>query len=693
MQGRLRAAKTSAMALAGTLLLCASVAPSAQAGWLPPVSLSAAGENTGAPHVVLDAQGNATAVWGAWNGEHGVIESAYRPAGEGWQAPVVISDVGEETVLLAGERSADYPTIAVDANGAVTVVWERGTGSDETVIQSTSRDPGGAWGTPVDISYPAPTASTEEPRVGVDADGEATAVWKHSGVLQSADRPAGGSWQMPVDISEAGHEALTPQAAVDAAGDATAVWMIQEGGLLVARTSYRPAGSGWRTPEALSAQGEEGGDPQIALDAHGDALAVWTKDVGYDNIVRGSYRPASGAWQGPADISAEGEDAQSPQVALDGSRDALVAWAGDTNIAGGYVQAKATYRPAAGGWEAAAVLSEDGGNAFPTDLAFDQQGNAVVVWERSTETDNIVQSDYRPAGEGAWQAPASLSAEGRKSFDPVVVLDAEGEVKAAQGDATVVWTSGEGEYCREIQSECPDPVRYTVQAAGYDTDPPSAESLQAPATGTVGKPVEFSASSVDSWSPRLEFGDGTSADSTSALHTYTAPGEYTVQYASTEVLGYRTSTRRAIKILPAQSGGGGSSSASTTPSLTTITNPPAATGAPLPKGTPPAPTGSHGPLAPPRLGLARQTLRAILAQGSVAVVCRLDTPGTCTVRGPAGDAHTTSSAARWRPVAVRLTRKMLARLGHGHSLELPLLVTVRVNDGSTRTIRLSLAVR
>ncbi len=676
------------MALAGTLVLCASVAPSAQAGWLPPVSLSAAGEHTGAPHVVLDAQGNATAVWEAWNGEHTVIESAYRPAGEGWQTPVVISDVGEEAVLVAGERDADYPTIAVDASGAVTVVWERGTGSDETVIQSTYRDPAGAWKAPVDVSYPAPTASTEEPRVGVDANGEATAVWKHSGVLQSADRPAGDSWQTPVDISEAGHEALTPQAAVDAAGDATAVWMIQEGGSLVARTAYKPAGGSWQAPEALTAKGEEGGDPQIALDAHGDALAVWTKAVGYDNVVRGAYRPAGGSWQAPADISAESEDAQYPQVALDGSGDALVAWGGDTNTLGGYVRAKATYRPATGGWEATAILSEDGGNAFPTDLAFDQQGNAVVVWERSTAADNIVQSDYRPAGEGAWQEPTSLSAEGRKSFDPVVVLDAEGEAKAAQGDATVVWTSGEGEYCGEGGRECPDPVRYTVQAAGYDADPPPTENLQAPTTGTVGEPVAFSASTVDSWSPHLEFGDGASADSTSALHTYTEPGEYTVQYASTEVLGYRASTRRTITILPAQAGGGSSSGSSST------TSPPggATTSAPPPKGPLIPLTGSVGSLAP-RLALARQTLRAILAQGTVAVVCRLHGPGTCTVRGPAGDAHMTSSALHWRPVAVRLTRKMLARLRHGHSFELPLLVTVRVNDGSTRTIRLSLAVR
>jgi hypothetical protein len=58
------------------------VAPATQAAWLPSVDLSEAGEHTGAPQVVLDAQGNATAVWDTWNGNDTLVESAYRPAGE-----------------------------------------------------------------------------------------------------------------------------------------------------------------------------------------------------------------------------------------------------------------------------------------------------------------------------------------------------------------------------------------------------------------------------------------------------------------------------------------------------------------------------------------------------------------------------------------------------------------------------------
>ena len=509
------------------------------------------------PQVVLDAQGDATAVWSEWDGDDTVVESSYRPAGEGWQAPVDISEASGAVVLVPGEHGADYPRVAVDSDGDVTVVWERTTGVDETVIQAASRPAGGAWQAPVDVSEPSVTASDEEPWVAADERGDLTAVWKREGVVQSALRPAGEGWQAPVDVSEPGVEALTPQAAADAAGDATAVWMVQVEGRLLPRTAYRPAGGDWGAPTDI-ADGEEGGDPQIALDAHGDTLVVWT-DNGGGAALRGAYRPAGGEWQAPVAISAGGEEVQFPRLALDAHGDALVAWGGDTGAAGGYERVEVAYRPAGGGWEAATALSEDGGNASPGAVAFDQQGNAVVIWQRQSGSADAIQAAYRPAG-GAWEASARLSEPGTSSFDPMAVLDAEGEATAAQGDATAVWASSSGGCHEPPRGKCADPTVETVEAAGFDAEGAPAKDLQAPATGVVGTPVALSASAKDAWSPELEFGDGTSAAGVSATHIYAKPGDYTITFSSTEVLGYRGSTRQTIVIEPAPGGDGGSGS-------------------------------------------------------------------------------------------------------------------------------------
>ncbi len=689
----------SALVSAGVTL---AIAPVAHAGgWLPSVDLFTSGAHVGAPQVVLDAEGNATAVWDAWNGENTVVESAYRPAGASWQAAVTLSEASGEVTKVPGEHDAANPRITVDASGDVAVVWERTAGDGETVIQTDYRPAGGAWQAPVDISQATETASADEPWIAVDEVGDATAVWKQQGIIRSAYRPAGASWQAPVAVSEEGVEALTPQAAVDAAGDATAVWMVFSGSKLVARTAYRPAGEGWQAPAPLSALGEEAGDPQIALDAHGATTVVWRNSDSGVASVRGVYRPAGGEWGEPTRISAPGEATEAPHLAVDARGDTIAAWAGSNNKAGEYDRAASSYRPASGEWEERKQLSEDGGNAYPQSVAFDQEGNAAIAWQRSDSTGNVIQVDYRPVG-GEWEAPDSLSDEDAQSYDPVVVLDAEGEGRAAQGDATVIWTRTVGEHCG-FTPECVESSENTVQASGYDKNPPASEEFSVPSTGTVGEPVTFSAPSLGAFSPLMEFGDGETAPLTSAVHEYAHPGVYTVKFASTELLGYRTSAQRAITIVPAEAppkpaGPPAEEPPTGPPSLTPSPERPSASTQPPLTGLtviPPAerpPAGQRG--APKvQLRLAKQALRAILAAKAVRLVCTADAASVWAVHGPAGVARAVLGAAGHRTIELALTRRMLRELRSSHPVKVRVSVAVSGADRSTTDATVVFVVR
>src|ERR1700761_5013313 len=102
---------------------CVALAPAAEAGWLPPGAISASeGHVSAPPHVVLDSVGDATAVWSA----EGQVESAYRPAGEGWEAPVDLSNPESAGGGPVGPGDGQAPTIGVDGAGDVTVIWESG---------------------------------------------------------------------------------------------------------------------------------------------------------------------------------------------------------------------------------------------------------------------------------------------------------------------------------------------------------------------------------------------------------------------------------------------------------------------------------------------------------------------------------------------------------------------------------------
>ncbi len=494
--------------------------------------------------MVLDSEGNATAVWDRWNGVDTVVESAYRPAGEGWGAPIDLSEPEVEGEFLPGAHDAQSPQIAVDRNGNVTVLWER-YAETKIVLQSVDRPAGGSWTAPVDIGEVS-LGPDPEPWIAVDSEGNATAVWTKGDVIQSAFRPFAGSWEAPIPISTG--ESFVPQAAMDARGDATAVWMHFDGSRYVVESAYKPERGEWESPTLVSQPGEWAGNPHVALDADGDSLVAWRGESEGEEFVRAAYRPVGGSWGEPENVSAEGEQVASVRDAVDPDGNAIVAWGGATGKVGGYEIARAAYKPAGGEWEAPTDLSADGGNSFPSDVVFDTSGNASVVWQRSDGSSNLVQAAYRPAGED-WESAVDLSEEGKQGMDAVVVLDAPGDATVADGDATAVWVSAEEVPCPAEKSSC---YGYTVQAAGYDPDGPPAVEIEVPPTATVGEPVEISTPNEELFAPLIEFGDGESVADTEATHEYEEPGEYEVTFGGAEVLGYRSSAQRTIAILPAE---------------------------------------------------------------------------------------------------------------------------------------------
>jgi hypothetical protein len=529
------------MCLGVSLAMCGASAPAAVAGWLPPVDISEASEAAGNPDVVLDSEGNATAVWDRWNGTDTVVESAYRPAGQGWEAPVDLSEPALEGEVVPGSHNAESPQIAVDRNGNVTVLWERYAGT-KIVLQSVDRPAGGSWTAPADIGEVS-LGAAPEPWVAVDWEGRATAVWKDDEVIQTAFRPYLDDWEAPVPLS--GEGSFVPQAAMDARGDTTAVWMHFDGSHYVVESAYRPEGGEWESPALVSEPGEEGGNPHVALDAKGDSLVAWRGEDGGEEFVRAAYRPVGGSWGAATGVSSEGEAVQEVRDAVDSDGNAIVAWAGNTGEEGGHEIVHAAYKPVGGEWESPTDLSATGGNSFPSDVVFDTGGNAALVWQRWDGSSNVVQASYRPAGE-EWEAAVDLSEEGAQGMDAVVVLDAPGDATAADGHATAVWVSEDD--CPGEKGSCASDV---VQAAGYDPEGLPAVELEIPATGTAGEPVAISTPTEELFAPLLDFGDGKSVADTEASHAYEEPGEYEVTLAGAEVLGYRASTQRTITILPA----------------------------------------------------------------------------------------------------------------------------------------------
>jgi len=300
------------------------------------------------------------------------------------------------------------------------------------------------------------------PQVAMDDNGNAVIVWRQSDgsnyqIFKSEYRS--GTWTHPAslcdNISPDGQNARYPQVAMDANGNAVIVWSQYDGSnYQIFKSEYR-SGT-WTHPASLtdniSPDGQNADYPQVAMDDNGNAVIVWRQFDGSNyQIFKSEYR--SGTWTHPAslsdNISPDGQHASNPQVAMDDNGNAVIVW---TQFDGNNYQIfKSEYR--SGTWTHPASLSDnispDGQHASSPQVAMDDNGNAIIVWSQydGNGIDQIFKSEYRS---GTWTHPASLSdnisPDGQHAYYPQVAMD-------DNGNAVIVWRQSDGSNTQIFKSE------------------------------------------------------------------------------------------------------------------------------------------------------------------------------------------------------------------------------------------------
>jgi hypothetical protein len=325
--------------------------------------------------LAFDADGNAIAVWSQSSALAVNIWSNRYTAGVGWG-----------TATLVGLNSAfDFtPQIAIDADGNVLVVWIH---VDTTYhIWANRYTAGAGWGTAAAIE--ANTAdSADAPQIVIDANGNATAVWGQSSVgnIWANRYTAGAGWGTAALIEDGTGSAYGAQIAIDAGGNVLAVWA-QTNGMVYSVWSNRYSAGAWGTAaliETDNAGSAEG--PQIAIDANGNALAVWAQSNGSVTSIWAN-RFSSGAWGTAQMIETDNSvNAGYPTIAFDANGNALAVWHQPRAIT--------CNRYTIGiGWGTAALVDPDINNepTGPPQIAFDANGNAWVVWTQYDFTRNNI---------------------------------------------------------------------------------------------------------------------------------------------------------------------------------------------------------------------------------------------------------------------------------------------------------------
>jgi hypothetical protein len=329
--------------------------------------------------------------------------------------------------LLVGAAGApaavsDQPQIAVDRDGNAHFTWRHTTGVD--MVKTRKRNANGTFGAVQDLSFAGTNA--ERPQVAVDPQGDAYFVWiQHTfanSIVRARKREASGTLGAAQDLSPAAGNAYTPELAVDPQGNAYFVWTRFNGTHSIVQTRKRNANGTLSPVQDLSAAGRHAFEPQVAVDAQGNAYFTWRRENGSNSIAQFRRRLANGTLGPAQNLSVAGKNAYLPQVASTPQGAVHFVWQLE-----GFDPVQ-TRRLAAGSLGATQDLSPPGQAGTPG-LALDPQGNASFVWRR----DSVIETRRRAAS-GALSEVQEVGGHGGGFDPPKVAVD-------PTGTANFVWQS------------------------------------------------------------------------------------------------------------------------------------------------------------------------------------------------------------------------------------------------------------
>jgi hypothetical protein len=232
--------------------------------------------------------------------------------------------------------------------------------------------------------------------------------------------------------------------------------------LLLGLVSASAALGAWSGAVDLSASGENGRAPQAAVAPDGTATAVWARDMGADKIIQERRIAPSGALGAVHDLSATGNDAELPRVAVAPDGTATVAW-DRFNGAETIVQER---RIAPDGTPDATThdLSATGQYGSDAHVAVAPDGTANVIWQRNDGANDIEQERQIAPNGTPEVTTRDLSATGNDADRPQIAV-------APDGTATAVWERSDGtdirvQERRVAPNGTPDATTNTLSASG-----------------------------------------------------------------------------------------------------------------------------------------------------------------------------------------------------------------------------------
>ena len=411
---------------------------------------------------VMDGAGNAWITWKQADGtnpnKYSIWVNRFTPEA-GW-------GIAENIETL--DHDAETPTIAMNSTGNVVVVWgykiPLQTGGDIWQLWGSHLSSDNTtWNTPIHIfggTEPS-QGSPRVPQVSMDDSGNALLVWqmRTSVELMSSYFSANtDEWNTATEFADSSITTSPIKLAMNTNGSAIAVWrenitiLVDGFGVTRPIIQGRPFDpiNGWGLSQLISfadhtTDVDGSFTPQLSINSSGDATVVWVHDKilpdfnSEANVWSRQYSATSG-WQ--SSVLLETNDlkfAITPQIAMNDSGKAIAIWVHKSeDLASGLKSIWVNSYDPISGWANAQEIKPTSvfQNVLPLpQIGMDQNGNAVAVWLRKSNSTNETEAIRFDQQAGEWGTIEIIGAEAENTDDPLLVAD-------DLGRALTVWKTG-----------------------------------------------------------------------------------------------------------------------------------------------------------------------------------------------------------------------------------------------------------
>jgi len=293
------------------------------------------------------------------------------------------------------------------------------------------------------------------PSIASDSNGNLITVWTHTpdGSLHTQEiyysMWDGTSWSAPKAITNDNFLDLSPVVAYTSAGKPMVVWVRNEAPLSTATNASEffdslsemeiyysmLDGSSWSTPQPITDNTFGEGSPSIASDNNGRVMVIWVGDEDSNPFTRDDtdlyYAIWDGSWGTPQRLTNNDKMDIAPDVAYDSNGNAIVVWTHDTDSNSSTQDDReicySIWESIPSSWTTPMQLTNNNNEDKHPSITFDSVNNAIVAW---VGRDNTIYSSIHDGS--SWSTSEAVSTASVNNEHPEISSD-------SSGNTIVIW--------------------------------------------------------------------------------------------------------------------------------------------------------------------------------------------------------------------------------------------------------------